>query len=63
MAKTERRSACYLLLACGLLDSMTEDPEDVEYGPARLWGQWQLQSFSISNGDGPWPVGSPGVKG
>ena len=31
--------------------SMTEDPEDRGYRPTRLWGQWQLQSVSISNGD------------
>ena len=43
--------------------SMTEDPEDRGYHRARLWGQWQLQSFSISNGDGRWPIGPPGVKG
>ena len=43
--------------------SMTEDPENRGYRPARLWGQWQLQSISISNGDGRWPVGSPGVTG
>ena len=43
--------------------SMTEDPEDRGYRPTRLWGQWQLQSVSISNGDGRWPVCSPGVKG
>ena len=43
--------------------SMTEDPEDRGYRPTRLWGHWQLQSFSISNGDGRWPVGPPGVKG
>ena len=42
---------------------MTEDPEDRGYRPTRLWGQWQLQSVSISNGDGRWPVCSPGVKG
>ena len=43
--------------------SMTEDPEDWGYGSTRLWGQWQLQSVSISNGDGRWPVCSPGVRG
>ena len=43
--------------------SMTEDPEDRGYRPTMLWGQWQLLSFSISNGDGRWPVGPPGVKG
>ena len=43
--------------------SITEDPEDWGCRPARLWGQWQLQSFSISNGDGRWPVGPPEVKG
>ena len=43
--------------------STTEDPEDRGYQPAKLWGQWQLHSFSISNGDGRWPVGPPGVKG
>ena len=43
--------------------SMTEDPEDRGYRPTRLWGEWQLQSFSISNGDGRWPVGPLGVKG
>ena len=42
---------------------MTEDPEDRGYRPAGLWGQWQGQSISISNGDGRWPVGPPGVKG
>ena len=42
---------------------MTEDPEDRGYRPTKLWGQWQLQSVSISNGDGRWPVCSPGVKG
>ena len=49
----------------GLLElahSMTEDPEDRGYRLTRLWGQWQLQSVSISNGDGRWPVCSPGVK-
>ena len=43
--------------------SMTEDPEDRGYRATRLWGQWQLQSVSISNGDGRWPVCSPGVRG
>ena len=43
--------------------SMTEDPEDRGYRPTRLWGQWQLHSVSISNGDGRWPVCSPGVRG
>ena len=43
--------------------SMTEDPEDRGYRSTRLWGQWQLQSVSISNGDGRWPVCSPGVWG
>ena len=42
---------------------MTEDPEDRGYRATRLWGQWQLQSVSISNGDGRWPVCSPGVRG
>ena len=42
---------------------MEEDPEDRGYRPTRLWGQWHLQSISISNGDGRWPVGPPGVKG
>ena len=42
---------------------MTEDPEDRGYRSTRLWGQWQLQSVSISNGDGRWPVCSPGVRG
>ena len=42
---------------------MTEDPKDRRYRPTRLWGQWQLPSVSISNGDGHWPVCSPGVKG
>ena len=43
--------------------SMTEDPEDRGYRATRLWGQWQLRSVSISNGDGRWPVCSPGVRG
>ena len=43
--------------------SMTEDQEDRGYRPTRLWGQWQLQSVSISNGDERWPVCSPGVRG
>ena len=42
---------------------MKEDPEDRGYHPTRLYGQWQLQSFSITNGDGHWPVGRRGVKG
>ena len=42
---------------------MTEDPEDRGYRSTRLWGQWQLQSVSISNGDGRWPICSPGVRG
>ena len=42
---------------------MTEDSEYQGYRPTRLWGQWQLQSFSISDGDGRWPVAPPGVKG
>ena len=42
---------------------MTEDPEDRGYRATRLWGQWQLHSVSISNGDGRWPVCSPGVRG
>ena len=42
---------------------MTEDPEDRGYRPTRLWGQWQLQCISISNGDGRWSVCSPGVRG
>ena len=43
--------------------SMTEDPEDRGYRSTRLWGQWRLQSVSISNGDGRRPVCSPGVRG
>ena len=43
--------------------SMKEDPEDRGYRSTRLWGQWLLQSVSISNGDGRWPVCSPGGKG
>ena len=43
--------------------SMTEDPEDRGYRSTTLWGQWHLQSVSISNGDGRWPVCSPGVRG
>ena len=44
---------------------MTEDPEDRGYRPTRLWGQWQLQSINLSNGDGNerCPVGPPGVRG
>ena len=42
--------------------SLTEDPEDRGHRPTRLWGQWQLQSVSISNGDERWPVCSPGVR-
>ena len=42
---------------------MTEDLEDWGYRPTRLWGQWQLQSVSISNGDERWPVDPPGVRG
>ena len=42
---------------------MTEDPEDQGYRPTRLWGQWQLQSVSISNGDERWHVGPLGVMG
>ena len=42
---------------------MTEDPEVRGYRPTRLWGQLQLQSVSISNGDERWPVGLPGVRG
>ena len=41
----------------------TEDPEEQGYRATRLWGQWQLQSVSISNGNERWPVGSPGVVG
>ena len=41
--------------------SMTEDPDLQGYRPARLLGQWELQSVTISNGDGRWPVGPPGV--
>ena len=44
-------------------DSMTGDPGDRGYRPTMLWGQWQLQNVSISNGHGRWPVCSPGVKG
>ena len=57
---------CSIPWVPGLLEvahSLTEDQEDRGYRPARLWGQWQLHSFSISNGDGRWPVGPPGVKG
>ena len=43
--------------------SMTEDPEDRGYRPTMLWGQWQLQSVSISNSDERLPVGTPGVMG
>ena len=43
--------------------SMTEDWEERGYRSTRLWGQWRLQSVSISNGDGRWPVCSPGVRG
>ena len=42
---------------------MTEDPEDRGYRPTRRFGQLQVQSVSISNGDERWPVGSPGGKG
>ena len=42
---------------------MTEDPEDRGSPPTRLWGQWELQSFSISNGGERWPVESLGVRG
>ena len=42
---------------------MTEDPQDRGYRPTKLWGQLQLQSVSISNGDERWPVDSPAVKG
>ena len=42
---------------------MTEDPEDRGYRSTRLLGQWQLHSVSISNGDGLWPVCSPGIRG
>ena len=42
---------------------MTEDPKDRGYRPSRVWGQWQLQSVSISNGDERRPVESPGVRG
>ena len=57
---------CSISWVQGLLEvahSMTEDPKDRGYRPTRLWGQWQLQSVSISNGDGRWPVGPLGVKG
>ena len=57
---------CSIPWVPGLLEvahSMSEDQEDQGYRLARLLGQWQLQSFSISNGDGRWPVGPPGVKG
>ena len=43
--------------------SLTEDAEHRGYRSTRLWGQRQLQSFSISNGDARWPVCSPGVNG
>ena len=43
--------------------SMTEDSEDRGYRPTRLWGQRQLVSIIISNGDERWPVDSPGVRG
>ena len=42
---------------------MTQDPEDWGYGSTGLWGQWQLQSFSISNNGELWTVGSPALKG
>ena len=42
---------------------MTEDPGDLGYRPTRICGQWQLQSFSNSNGDKRYPVEPPGVKG
>ena len=31
--------------------NMTEDQDDGGYRRTRLWGQWQLRSFSSSNGD------------
>ena len=43
--------------------STTEDPEHRGYRSTRLWGQWHLQSVSLSNGDQRWRIGSPGVMG
>ena len=57
---------CSILWVPGLPEvshNMTEDPEDRGYRPARLWGEWQLQSVSISNSDERWAVGPPGVYG
>ena len=42
---------------------MTEDPEGQGYRSTMLLGQWHLQSVSISNGEGRWPVRSPGLRG
>ena len=46
------RSIPWVLGLPEVAHSMTEDPEDRGYRPTRLWGQWQLHSVSISNGDG-----------
>ena len=43
--------------------SMTEDPGGRGYRSTRLWGQWHLQSISITKGDRRWSVCSPGVWG
>ena len=68
--RASRADSCFLprsiLWVPGLAEvahSMTEDPEDRGYRSTRLWGQWQLQSVSISNGDRRWPFFSPGVWG
>ena len=47
----------------GVAHTLTEDPEHRGYHLTGLWGHWQMQSVSISNGDERWPVGPPGVKG
>ena len=66
-SRTERWFlACSIMWVPGLPEeshNMMEDLEDRGYRPARLSGQWQLQRFSISNGDERWPVASPGVRG
>ena len=42
---------------------MTEDPEDRGYRPTRLWGPWQVQSFSIIRATGAGPLDRRGCRG
>ena len=54
---------CWIPWVPGLPKVAHSLTEDRECRPTRIWGQWQLQSISISNGDERWPVEAPGVKG